>query len=405
MGDIRQDFPILQSHVNGQPLIYLDNAATMQMPLPVQNRMRHFYEKENANIHRGMYSLSEDATFSYEEVRNIVRRYLSGGSGDEVIFTSGTTDAVNLVAGMAEPLLKQGDEILITDMEHHSNYLPWRQLCARRNLKLRIVRTDDQGQVDLDHLDRLLNEKVKLAAFTQLSNVTGIEPPVQDIIARIRKQTPAWILVDGAQGVVHCREPIPALDCDFYCFSGHKLGAPAGTGVLYVKGSVFSLLRPVRFGGGTVNRVSEEEILFVDGPAVFEPGTPNYAGVIGLGEALHYWEERKEEFIREDFLLRALEQGLLEMDGVHILGKSAHRKGCLSVTIDGVHPYDFCRFLDLKGIAVRSGHLCAAPYLQALGTEHAIRFSVAPYNTLEEIEAVLEACREVVQRLRKWQRS
>ena len=396
MKHIRQDFPILEQQIHNRPLIYLDNAATMQMPLAVQNRMRRFYETENANIHRGIHTLSEDATAHYEEVRETVRRFLHGSAEDEVIFTAGTTDSINLVSQMMESKLKPGDEILISTMEHHSNFIPWQQLARRCGLTLRIVRTDSSGQIDLDHLEHLLNENIKLAAFTELSNVTGIKPPVHEMISLIRSRTDARILLDGAQGVVHCRRNLSETDCDFYCFSGHKLGAPAGTGVLYVKGSVFRDLHPVRFGGGIVEWVDEENVTFTDGPAALEPGTPNYAGVIGLGAALTYWEQNIASFQEEDALLSALEQGLREMDGIRILGTTDDRKGCISIVTDEVHPYDFCRFLDLKGIAARSGHLCAIPYLNELGTERAIRFSVAPYNTMDEIHSVLDSCHEIL---------
>lgn len=399
---IRQDFPILTTKIHGKPLIYLDNAATMQMPAQVQNRMWRFYEEENANIHRGVHSLSEKSTVLYESVREIGRQFLQGRSEDAMIFTSGATDAINQVAQMLEGFLAPGDEIITTQMEHHANFIPWYELCKRMGLKLRLLKVDSKGQLDLNHLETLVNERTRLVAFTELSNVTGIETPVREIIDIVRSRSDAYILLDGAQGVVHCLKKLSEVDCDFYCFSGHKLGAPTGTGILYIKEAVFKTLRPVRFGGGTVTKVSSDGVLFVDGPAAFEPGTPNYAGIIGLGEALSYWSHAVDEVDSlERPLLGRLEQGFAQMEGVRILGETGHRKGSLSIVIDQVHPYDFCKFMDLYGIAARSGHLCAMPYLNALHTDYAIRFSVAPYNTPEEIDIVLEQSRKIIQTLRR----
>lgn len=407
MNTIRPDFPILTAKIHEKPLIYLDNAATMQMPLQVQNRIKQFYEEDNSNIHRGVHTLSEKSTFLYESVRDTVRDFLHGQHDDAIIFTPGTTDAINMTAQMLSRFLKPGDEIITTQMEHHANFIPWYELCKNLGLTLRILQVDSKGQLDLNHLETLVNEKTKIAAFTELSNVTGIEAPVREIISYIRSHSNAYILLDGAQGVVHSLKKMSEVDCDFYCFSGHKLGAPTGTGVLYVKEAVFKTLKPARFGGGTVTKVSSSGIQFVDGPAAFEPGTPNYAGVIGLGEALTYWKHYYEKYSQEnceDSLISLLEQGLCQIDGVRILGETEHRKGCISFVIDHVHPYDFCKFMDLYGIAARSGHLCAMPYLEALHTDHAIRFSVAPYNTLEEIHTVLEQSRKVIEMLKRIQK-
>lgn len=401
MENIRQDFPILETKVNGNQLIYLDNAATMQMPMAVQERMQLFYKTENANIHRGIHTLSENATFQYECVRKKVCQFLRGKKEDKVIFTSGTTDAINQAAEMIGEFLEPGDEIITTAMEHHANFIPWYQLARRYKVKLQIVEVDSRGQIKLDHLESLLSEKTKLVTFTELSNVTGIENPVNEMTALVRSLSNAWILIDGAQGIVHCRKELSDVDCDFYCFSGHKLGAPTGTGALYIKESVFQRLSPSRYGGGTVDKVCRDEIIFVNGPSAFEPGTPNYAGVIGLGTALDYWSLHKDAADRENELVRELERGLRAIEGVHILGETDHRRGCVSIVIDNVHSYDFCKFLDLNGIAVRSGHLCAMPYLNAFHVEYAVRFSVAPYNTLDEIYITIKKCKEIIKWLRR----
>ena len=397
MRALRDDFPILKGQINHQPLIYLDNAATMQMPLPVQDRMRKFYLEENANVHRGIHTLSERATESYEHARKTAAKFLHVEDPDEIIFTSGTTDAINIVAEMADQFLHPGDEILVTEMEHHGNYIPWMKLSERMNLHLKIVPVRENGQLNFEQFHEMVSEKTRFAAFTQLSNVTGIETPVAQMITYIRAHSPALVLVDGAQGIVHCPTDLSVLQPDFYCFSGHKLGGPTGTGVLYMKRKWMEQFAPVRFGGGTVRAVYKDRIELLQGPSVFEPGTPNYAGVIGLEAALQYWTEQEGHMSAEKVCMRILEQGLREIPEIHVLGETEDRKGSLSFCVDGMHAFDFCRFLDQYGIAARSGHHCAMIYLQALGTEHAVRFSVAPYNTTEEMKRVIEVCGQIIQ--------
>ena len=396
---LRADFPILDTQVHGQPLVYLDSAATMQMPLTVQRRMERFYRTENANIHRGIHSLSEGATAQYESVRSAVDRFLDAGGSGEILFTAGTTASVNLAATMLEPLLRPGDEILVTGMEHHSNFLPWQQLAKRSGAAFRVAPVYASGQLDMERFMGMVNSHTRVAALSQRSNLTGIAPPAEEMISSLRQHSGAYVLVDGAQGIGHDRVSLRALQPDFYCFSGHKLGAPTGVGVLWVRKPLLSSLRPVWFGGGTVSDVREDGFTLLGGPSAFEQGTPNYAGVIGLGAALDYWA-KKETVPHETALMARLEQGLRALESVRVLGDTPDRRGCISVTAADVHSYDLCRFLDQYGIAARSGHLCALPYLRSLGEEHALRFSVVPYNTMDEIEYTLSCCREILQLLR-----
>jgi len=398
--ELRKDFPILETRVHGQQLIYLDNAATMQMPTAVLHRMEDFYKLENANIHRGAHTLSDAATADYEAVRGIADRFLGAESSGDIIFTSGTTASINMAAGMLEPFLKPDDEILVTEMEHHSNYLPWQELARRSGARFRVAPTDAKGQLDLERFQHMVNRRTRVAAITQRSNLTGIAPPVEEMITWLRRESDAYILLDGAQGIVHDRVALNRLLPDFYCFSGHKLGAPTGTGVLYVRKPLLSRLRPAWFGGGTVSDVCEDGFTFLEGASSFEPGTPNYAGIVGLGAALDYWHGKETVSSSERILLLRLESGLREIGGVHILGETNDRRGSVSITAEGVHPFDLCRFLDGFGIAARSGHLCAMPYLRAMGQEHALRFSVAPYNVQEEIDTTLTCCREALKLLR-----
>ena len=397
---LRAAFPILNQNVQRHPLRYLDNAATMQMPEPVLSRMNAFYHQENANIHRGIHSLSEKATTEYEQVRRTVCRFLGTNDPEEIVFTSGTTASINLTAQMLEPMLKEGDEILVTAMEHHSNLLPWMELAKRKGLTLRVVPVQADGTLDLFAMDQMISEHTRIAAFTEVSNVTGIRNPVASMIELLRKKSPALILIDGAQGVVHGRQCLRDKQPDFYCFSGHKLGAPGGTGVLYIRRAIMDQLKPVSFGGGIVHAVSYDKISYVDGPSLFEPGTPNYPGVIGLGAALEFWMDTEEALDisaeMECTLLENLETALKKIPGLHILGAGQKHYGCLSFVSDQLHAYDICRMLDQYGISVRSGHMCAQPYLNALGYEHAVRVSIAPYNTKEDMEYLVRSLREIL---------
>ena len=397
---IQDYFPILKKDIHDHPLVYLDSAATMQMPEPVMERMNAFYRQENANIHRGIHSLSEQATREYEEVRNTVCRFLGSDDPEEIVFTSGTTASINMTAQMLEPMLRGNDEILVTAMEHHSNLLPWMEMAKRKNLTLRVVPVHSDGSLDLTALEQMISEHTRIAAFTEVSNVTSIRNPIASMIELLRKRCPALILIDGAQGIVHGRQSLRDMQPDFYCFSGHKLGAPGGTGVLYIRRKIMDQLKPVSFGGGIVHSVSYDAVSYVNGPSLFEPGTPNYPGVIGLGAALEFWMDVEKEqnlsVAEECGLLKKLEKDLKEIPELHILGEGQRHYGCISFVSDQLHAYDICRMLDQYGIAVRSGHMCAQPYLQALGYEHAVRVSIAPYNTKEDMEYLVRSLREIL---------
>ena len=409
--DIRSCFPILQTTVHDRPLVYLDNAATMQMPLPVMERMTAFYTNENANIHRGIHTLSEMATEAYEKARETAGSFLGVKDTKRIIFTSGATDGINMAAGMLEQVLEPGDEIMTTEMEHHSNFLPWAELAERKGLALQTVPVKPDGCLDTEWLYAHISSKTRVLAFTELSNVTGIRNPAAEIIRNVRGLSDrTFILLDGAQGAVHGREEADALQADFYCMSGHKLGAPTGTGVLCMSARVQEKLRPVRFGGGTVRTVSKEKREYYEPPACYEPGTPNYAGMIGLGAAMDFWMEQEEQcrgrdslYAQEKALVLQLERELRGIPGIRILGDvpEGERAGCLSFVAEGVHAYDLCRFLDQYGIAARSGHHCAMPYLTAMGCEYAVRFSAAPYNTEEEIRYAADACRKICDLIRR----
>ena len=315
-----------------------------------------------------------------------------------------------MAAGMLERVLEPGDEIMITEMEHHSNFLPWVELAERKGLELRIVPVKPDGYLDTEWLYAHISGKTRVLAFTELSNVTGIRNPAAEIIRNVQGLSDrVFILLDGAQGAVHGREEVDALQADFYCMSGHKLGAPTGTGVLCMSARVQEELRPVRFGGGTVRTVSKEKRDYYEPPACYEPGTPNYAGMIGLGAAMNFWMEQEDRcggrdslYVHEKALILLLEKELRGIPGIRILGSvpEGERAGCLSFVAEGVHAYDLCRFLDQYGIAARSGHHCAMPYLTALGCEYAVRFSAAPYNTAEEIQFAADACRKTCDLLR-----
>ena len=407
---LRSFFPILRTSVHGRPLIYLDNAATMQMPRPVMERMNAFYSGENANIHRGLHSLSEAATAAYEKVRETVGVFLGIKDTEQIVFTAGSTDGINLAACMLEQILEPGCEIVTTEMEHHSDFLPWVELAERKGLKLRIVPVKPDGHLDVEWLYSSISDKTRVIAFSELSNVTGIRNSAADIIRTVRGLSDrVYILTDGAQSAVHMSNEVDLLQTDFYCMSGHKLGAPTGTGVLYMSSRVQEELRPVRFGGGTVSMVSKQNRAYYKAPACFEPGTPNYAGVIGLGSAMDFWMRQGEKcggrdilYDHEKSLLAELEQRLGRIPGMRILGDSAEgeRCGCLSFTVEGIHAYDISRFLDQYGIAARSGHHCAMPYLTAMGCEFAVRFSVAPYNTSDEIMYTADTCEKICELIR-----
>lgn len=391
------DFPILSGSVHGHPLIYLDNAATTQMPRCVLDRMQRHYAQDNANVHRGIHSLSERSTAQYEGARETVRRFLGARSAREIVFTSGTTGAINLVArGFQERFLRPGDEVIVTEMEHHSNLIPWQETCRRSGATLRIIPVTDGGELDLDAYSAMLTPKTRLVAVTAVSNVLGTVNPLKEIIAAAHR-VGAAVLVDAAQAMRHMARPMQTLDCDFLCFSGHKLLAPGGIGVLYGRESLLEQLPPVSFGGGMVDQVRLSGADYGALPGRLEAGTPNYPAAIGLAAAMEYLSGAGLERVarREEELLRDYEEMLGEFQQIRILGHPARRAGAISFTAGNISPYDISMLLDRLGIATRSGHHCAQPLLRRMGAERAVRISPAFYNTPDEIDAVRQALRRI----------
>ena len=400
---IRGDFPILDQQVFGHPLVYLDNAATMQMPEPVLQAIEHHYRNNNANVHRGIHALSERSTRALEGARERVRAFVNARTSDEIVFTSGTTASLNMLADMVVGTLRPGSAVVTTLMEHHANFVPWQQACARTGHPFLVIPLDEHGDLDL-HAYRVLLEEhdVALVAVTHVSNVLGTVNPVADIV-ELAHEHGALTVVDAAQSIRHAAVDVQEIGCDFLAFSGHKMGGPTGIGVLYGKIDLLENLQPVRFGGEMVDNVRTDDITFAPSPLRFEAGTPNYVGAIGLAAAIDYLEDLglNELREREAQLVRYAEERLKGVPNLHILGSPKARAGCVSFTIDGVHPFDLATLVDKLGIALRSGTQCAQPLLhEALGVQNVTRLSPAFYNTPEEIDTAVACIERVVKLLR-----
>jgi cysteine desulfurase / selenocysteine lyase len=394
---LRQDFPILGQRLRGKPLVYLDNAATSQKPRLVIDAVTRFYSAENANIHRGVHYLSERATVAYDAVRERVARFLNAASAREIVFTRGTTEAINLVAqSWGRSTLRAGDEILITGMEHHSNIVPWQLVAAQTGATVRAVPITDAGELDLDACDRLLTERTRLFAMVHLSNALGTVNPVRELVARARARG-VVTLVDGAQSAPHLPVDVQALDCDFYAFSGHKVFGPTGVGVLYGRAALLERMPPWQGGGDMIETVTLERTTFAAPPARFEAGTPMIAEVIGLGAALDYVRTVGQAAIGawEEELLTYATERVRELEGVRIIGTARAKASVLSFVMEGVHPHDVGAVLDDDGIAIRAGHHCAQPVMQRFGVPATARASFAFYNTREEIDALVRGIRRV----------
>lgn len=401
---IRKDFPILDSEVNGQKLIYLDNAATTQLPECVLKRLDQHYRQDNANVHRGIHLLSERSTAAFEDARETVKEFLNAKSIKEIIFTQGTTDSINTVAQGLRMQIQPGDHIVSTQLEHHSDFLPWQRLCKERNAVFHPIPCPD-GNLDMDAFKEALSKRPKVVAVTHVSNLTGTVMPIRQLAA-MAHEAGALFLVDGAQGIRHDVVDVQELDCDFYCFSGHKILAPTGIGVLYGKEACLELLEPARVGGGMVDVVGLEISTYGPLPTRLEAGTPNYAGAIGLAEALKYLTHigRNEIAVYEQELTEDAVRSLSALEGVHILGTPAHRSGVVSFTLTDVHPYDAASVLDKLGVALRSGNHCAQTALAMFREEVALRLSVAFYNTHEEIAACCQAIQRTMEMFAKWKK-
>lgn len=400
--NLRADFPTLDQQVSGQPLVYLDSGASSQKPNQVIEAVADFYRHDYSNVHRGIHTLSQRATDHFEAARETVKNFINADSIAEIIFTSGTTESINLVAqSYGRSVLKAGDEILITAMEHHSNIVPWQLLCEQVGAVLKVVPINDKGEVIVDEYRKLLSEKTKLVAFTQLSNALGTITPIEQMISDARKLTDAKILIDGAQAIAHAKVDVQQLDCDFYAFSGHKAFAPTGIGILYGKQAILESMPPYQAGGEMIKVVSFEGSTYNELPHKFEAGTPNIAGVVGLGAGLNYLSEIGIEKVAqyEHALLDYATQALLEIDGLRIIGTAENKASIISFEIEGAHAADLGTLLDHQGVAVRVGHHCAMPVMQFFGVDATTRASLAMYNNQSDIDALVKAINKAKQML------
>jgi cysteine desulfurase/selenocysteine lyase len=397
---IRRDFPILHRTIRGgKKLVYIDNAATTQKPQQVIDRIVRYYTEENSNVHRGVHYLSEVATAAYEASRTTVKRFLNARDEKEIVFTRGTTEAINLVASSwGRRNVRAGDEILITAIEHHSNIVPWQLLCEETGAKLRVAPVNDAGEIILDEYGRLLTPRVKMVAFGHASNALGTINPVKRMI-RMAHDNGSIVMIDGAQGVPHLTVDVRDLDCDFYAFSGHKVYGPTGIGVLYGKQALLEAMPPYQGGGDMILSVSFEKTTYNALPYKFEAGTPNIAGAIGLGSALDYVSSIGLPNIaaHEQNLLHYATSRLKEIDGLRIIGTAAEKACVISFTLEGVHPHDIGTILDQEGIAIRTGHHCAQPIMMRFNVPATGRASFALYNTREEADALVGGLNKVVE--------
>ena len=395
--DIRADFPILQTKIHNKPLVYFDNAATTQKPKIVIDRIRDYYENENANIHRGVHHLSQVATQDYENARSRIQKYIGAAKSEEIIFTKGTTDGINLVASSFGALLKEGDEILISAMEHHSNIVPWQLLADSKKLQLKVIPIHKDGTLIMDAFDQLLSEKTKLVSITHISNTLGTINPIESIISKSHA-VGAKVLIDGAQSIQHGDIDASSLNCDFFVFSGHKIFGPTGIGVLYGKEKLLEEMPPYQGGGDMIKNVSFEKTTFNELPFKFEAGTPNIIGGIALGTAIEYIEsiDRKSAFDYEKTLLEYAEKELLKIEDVQVFGNSSEKTSLVSFNVGSIHPFDLGTLLDKQGIAVRTGHHCTQPLMDFYNIPGTIRASFSIYNTVEEVDLFLNALRRAI---------
>lgn len=392
---VRADFPILTQKVNGKPLVYFDNGATSQKPQVVIDAISKYYSEINANIHRGVHTLSQLATDAYEVSRNTIQNHLNAKHNHEIIFTSGTTFGINLVANGFASLLKEGDEVMVSALEHHSNIVPWQFLCEKTGAKLVVIPMNEKGELIISAFDNLLSEKTKIVTVNHISNALGTVNPIEYIIKKAQG-VGAAVLIDGAQATPHLRPDVQALDCDFYVFSGHKVCGPTGVGILYGKEEWLRKLPPYQGGGEMIAEVTFEKTTYADLPHKFEAGTPNISGGIVLGTAIDYMNSIGFDNIAayEQELLDYGTKRLQEINGLTIYGTSENKASVISFNIDGIHPYDIGTIIDKLGIAVRTGHHCAQPIMNFFNIPGTIRASFAFYNTKEEIDIFVEAVKK-----------
>ncbi|GEL10277.1 cysteine desulfurase / selenocysteine lyase [Flavobacterium glycines] len=392
---IRADFPILNQKVNGKPLVYFDNGATSQKPQVVIDAISKYYQEINANIHRGVHTLSQLATDAYEIARGKVQNHINAKHAHEVLFTSGTTFGINLVANGFASILKPGDEVIVSHLEHHSNIVPWQMLCEKTGATLKVIPMNEDGELIMAEYDKLLSDKTKIVAVNHISNALGTINPIKYMIDKAH-EVGAAILIDGAQSVPHLKPDVQELDCDFYAFSGHKMCGPTGTGILYGKETWLNKLPPYQGGGEMIKEVSFEKTTYAELPHKFEAGTPHIAGGIVLGTAIDYMNEIGFENIQKQELelLAYATEKLSEIEGLRIYGNSKNKTSVISFNIEGIHPYDIGTIIDKLGIAVRTGHHCAQPIMNFFGIPGTIRASFSFYNTKEEIDALVEAVKK-----------
>ncbi|MEP0367068.1 MAG: cysteine desulfurase [Cyclobacteriaceae bacterium] len=403
IADIRAQFPVLDQQVNGKPLIYFDNAATSQKPKSVIDALAHYYNKDNSNIHRGIHTLAERATSAYEETRKAAQVFINAPESEEIIFTKGTTEGINLVAqAYGRKFLKEGDEIIITSMEHHSNIVPWQLLCQQIGAVLRVIPINEKGEIIYDEYLNLLSEKTKIVSAVYISNALGTINPVKEIIADAHKAG-AITMVDAAQAAPHSKIDVKNLNCDFLALSAHKMYGPTGVGILYGKRQLLEKMDPYQGGGEMINEVSFSGTTYNDIPYKFEAGTPNIADVIAFKAAIEFMNEIGYEFLHdhEQTLLNEGTRLLSNVDGFQPIGTAKEKASVISFNIEGIHPFDLGMWLDAKGIAVRTGHHCTQPLMDIFQIEGTVRASFAVYNTVEEVKHFSEALKDIVSKFRK----
>ena len=403
VAQIRSDFPILHQEVNGKPLVYLDNAATTQKPAVVVDALRSYYEHDNANIHRGIHTLAERATAAYEATRRVVQDFIGATEVEEVIFTQGTTDGINLVAASyGRSHLREGDEIIISTMEHHSNIVPWQLLCEATGAVLKVVPINDRGELLMEEYQALLSSRTKLVSIVHVSNSLGTLNPIQEVID-LAHEYGAVVLIDGAQSAPYLDINVAALDCDFYVFSGHKMFGPTGIGILYGKRDLLEAMPPYRGGGEMIRHVSFEKTTYNDVPYKFEAGTPNIADTVALRFAVEYINQLEKSAMREhgDALLTYAHERLSTVPGLRLIGTARRKMNVVSFVVDGIFHFDLGQLLDASGIAVRTGHHCTEPLMHRFGLEGTVRASFSIYNTAEEVDALVESLHRIVHRLIK----
>ncbi len=399
--EIREDFPALRQLIYGKNLIYFDNGATSQKPQFVLDAINRYYSKDNANIHRGVHYLSQKSTSDYEDARKFIANYINANSTNEIIFTKGTTDGINLVASSFGELLKEGDEIIISAMEHHSNIVPWQMLCERKKCVLRVIPITKKGDLIIEEYEKLLSLKTKLVAVTHISNTLGTINPIKEIIEKAHL-VGAKVLIDGAQSIQHKKIDVQDLDCDFFVFSSHKVFGPTGIGVLYGKEKILEKMPPYQGGGDMIKKVTFEKTTYNELPFKFEAGTPHIAGGICLGKALEYMSQFNiEDIEKHEMMLADYAQDLLStFEDMNIIGESKKKTSVVSFVVDGVHPFDLGTLLDKQGIAVRTGHHCTQPLMDFYKIPGTVRASFAFYNTKEEIDVFIAAVEKGISMLK-----